>query len=389
MIWRWDQGRLLYFQFDVLKQIASVLNGVSLSEKGFDPLRFPLEEKTGMPFSPSNYKVWRNYKRVFECSFLATTINDKLQITDFCQEIIKKDGLISDIDDFLCLYIPRFRFPFPAFQEFSPNDSPIYPFCAILKFLLAKRQFAQEAFISIDEVFSIIIGNNCTGLEPLEFYLNLKPQSINIIGDQKRQVREMLIFASQLTILKWYNNHLFLDISDRDIETASISEKLITPIIIPISHSREEDYLRLTKITDKLIVSTRLQSRETATDELFIEGKKKRVTHLKIERSPFLRKMFVECNPLPICHMCGTNMTIKYPWTNYLIEIHHVLPLSSSLGITTKGTSIDDIVGLCPSCHKGVHIYYRNWLNDYKCEDFESKNQAKHIYLQAKNAVVL
>lgn len=46
-IWRWDQGRLSYFNFDNLRRIASVLvqlEGVELNLRDLDPLRTPLEE---------------------------------------------------------------------------------------------------------------------------------------------------------------------------------------------------------------------------------------------------------------------------------------------------------------------------------------------------------
>lgn len=63
MRWRWDQGRLSYFQYDNLVKIAKVLldlQGVQINQKGFDPLRKPLEDYTGLPFAPNHYRVWRN-----------------------------------------------------------------------------------------------------------------------------------------------------------------------------------------------------------------------------------------------------------------------------------------------------------------------------------------
>ena len=54
-MWRWDQGRLLYFQFDVLKEIAKALvkfDNTDLS-KCEDLFRNILVNDTGMPFLPS------------------------------------------------------------------------------------------------------------------------------------------------------------------------------------------------------------------------------------------------------------------------------------------------------------------------------------------------
>lgn len=391
MDWRWDQGRLLYFEFGTLKKISKViadLDGTEMSSK-MDILRIPLEHETELPFSPSSYTVWRNYKRVFECSFLATRIGNKLIASDFCLELSKSNSQINDVDDYFSLYIPRFRFPFPAFQEYNPSDKQIYPFCAILKYLISKKKNNLEASISLDEVFSLIIANECTGLEDIHYYNNLTPKHYNIKGDQKRQVREMLIFVSQISILKWFNNALFLDIDIDDIDTPEITT-LIQPIICLPTLNKEDDFLQLTRINKtSIIIPGKLRSREDASDELFIEGKKKRITHLKIERSPLLRKIFLEKYPQPICHMCGADMNFRYPWTKFLLEIHHILPLSAAIMISSKGTSIEDLVGLCPSCHRSVHLFYKLWLDNNGKEDFTDKIEAKEVYLQAKEKMII
>lgn len=390
MIWRWDQGRLLYFEFDILKKISKVLtdlNGVN-ADLGIDLLRKPLEAETGMPFAPSTYTIWRNYKRVFECSFLATKVGNKIIATDFCLEVSKDNGLIKDIDDYFSLYLPRFRFPFPAFQEYNPMDKIAFPFCSIIKFLTSKKLQSFESRITIDEVFNIIIANECTGFESIDYYRKLQPKDYTIIGDQKRQVREMLIFISQMSILKWFNNSLFLDISIEDIDTPEF-QKLITPILVSPNSLREQDFLQLTKLNDQVVIPAKLRSREEASDEVFIEGKKTRVTHLKIERSPLLRKIFLEQNPRPVCHMCEVNMTHRYPWTSYLIEMHHILPLSAGIAISTKGTSLDDLIGLCPSCHRSVHLFYKSWLDNKHKDDFIDKVEAKEVYLQAKERMAV
>ena len=71
-MWRWDQGRLLYFQFDVLREIAKVLvkfDGADIS-RCENLFRDNLVKETGMPFLPGHYTIQRNYSRVFQCSFL-------------------------------------------------------------------------------------------------------------------------------------------------------------------------------------------------------------------------------------------------------------------------------------------------------------------------------
>jgi hypothetical protein len=390
--WRWDQGRLSYFQFENLKAIAHCLirlDGIVINQKDIDPLRAELESWTGLPFAPKSYRVWRNYKRVFECSFLATNINDRLYVTAFCKRIASDDTKKIDVDEFLSLFIPRFRFPFAAFNDYKKSEQLIYPFCAVLKYLFSNFLIGKQATISLEDVFAYIIGNNCTGLEPIEHYANLKRTSYKPNGDENRQVREMLIFISQLSVLKWYGGALFLDISPKDYEDYNGFQHLTNPFFTIPKQTREEEYLSMTSLTDEPVYQFKLQSREIPTDDIFIEGKRTRVTHIKIERSPLLRKLFFEKYPETICDMCVCDTKQRYPWTDNLLEVHHILPLSSTLSITGEGTSLTDVVGLCPNCHKSVHTYYKNWLNKYKLDDFRSRIEAKEIYHEAKISIVL
>lgn len=122
----------------------------------------------------------------------------------------------------------------------------------------------------------------------------------------------------------------------------------------------------------------------------FTEGRRVRVTHLRIERSPRLRRLYFSTRQEPIlCDMCFCNTSARYPWTSNLLEIHHLLPLSSTLSITTQGTSLADIVALCPTCHKSVHAYYRNWLNQKRVDDFCSTDEAREVYQQVKREIQL
>ena len=387
--WHWEQGRLSYFQFENLKAIAHCLKrleNIPINQKNFDPLRNELENWTGLPFAPKSYTVWRNYKRVFECSFLVTSINNRLIITDFCNKIVN-DGI--DVDEFLTLLISRFRFPFAAFTDYRKSENLVYPFCALLKYLLSRFLLGKQPNISLEETFAYIIGNNCSGFEPIEFYKNLNSTNYKPVGDENRQVREMLIFVSQLSILKWHNGRLCLDICAKDYEDYNGFQLLITPYYSEPKEIREEEYLSVTSLNNDFAYPFRLQSREMPTDNTFIEGKRSRVTHIKIERSPLLRKLFFEQQPATICDMCVCDMHIRYPWTDNILEIHHILPLSSALLVTTTGTSLSDIVGLCPNCHKSTHTYYKNWLNKYNLDDFRTRTEAQEIYYEAKTKIML
>lgn len=220
--WRWDQGRILYFQYDVLKEIARVLvrfDGKNVNDDNIaSAFKESLIRNTGMPFLPVNYKVNRNYSRVFQCAMLATTKGTGiLEVSDICRELASDNSRFESADDYLFEVVNRFRYPYPAFQEYNDSDERVYPFCAMLKFLIAKRLKGEDASITLEDISSYIIGNNCTGLEDISFYNNLKRTSYTLTGDNLRQLREITVFIGQLSFLKIFDKKIYLDVlSDED-----------------------------------------------------------------------------------------------------------------------------------------------------------------------------
>jgi hypothetical protein len=384
MLWRWDQGRLPYFQFDVLRNIASVLvrfDGVNTAD--CEALfRQALIDGTGMSFAPAHYTVLRNYKRAFECAFLATVSDGRLTVSDFCRELAGTDGGFNNADDYLLNYISRFRFPFPAFDGYDAFSGRVYPFCAIIKYLISLRHRVVQPSVNPDDIFRIIIANNCTGLEDLTFYesLTAKPYDINDTG--KRQLREMVLFISQLSILKVHNGQLLLDATDPGA-LEELNRLFLSPAGESPKRNRTEEFMSLTKLSDGIVLPKIEMFASDISDTEFIEGKRRRAVHFRIDRSPLLRKYYRETHRQPVCNMCRTDVSVKYPWTDYMLDIHHLLPLSSGIAITEKGTSLRDIVGLCPSCHRSIHIYYAKWLRKNNRDDFSSGDEAMEVYLSA------
>lgn len=387
-MWRWDQGRLLYFQFDVLRNIAKTLvkfdnADISKCEELF---RQTLVKETGMPFLPNHYTIKRNYSRVFQCSFLAKFMGNLLVVTDICRDLADTDGKITSADDYLLNYVSKFRFPFPAFDNYNAAEQRVYPFCAILKLLLAQRESGIESKLSLDDIFNYIIGNNCTGFEDIAYYKRLTPVAYSYTDTERRQLREMVIFLSQLSILKVYDGFLYLDeISD------SAKNEMLATFLRPENRSakadRMEEFLEMTSCSSKITIPTFEVFTAEPADIEFIEGNRKRVEHFRVERSGLLRKYYKQVNPLPVCCACGTDMSKRYPWTDYMLDIHHLLPLSSAVAISSSGTSLADIVGLCPSCHRAVHMYYRKWLKANEQADFKSKQEAHEVFVQATREI--
>lgn len=387
-MWRWDQGRLLYFQYDVLKEIAKVLvkfdsADISACEQLF---RNTLVSETDMPFLPEHYTIKRNYSRVFQCSFLANFIGNRIVATDMCRDLASEDGKIKSADDYLFNYIPKFRFPFPAFNNYNSAEQRVYPFCAIIKYLIAKQELGIEAKVSLDDIFAFIIGNNCTGFEDIDYYKTLTAIDYQYTDEERRQLREMVIFISQLSILKVYDGYLYLDTINENAKEEMLSQFLKPENRFPKAE-RIEEFLEMTSIARKIIVPTFEVFTSDPADMEFIEGNKKRVEHFRVERSGLLRKYYRQVNPAPVCYACGADMSTRYPWTDYMLDIHHLLPLSSTIAISTRGTSLVDIVGLCPSCHRAVHMYYRKWLKTNELSDFNSKQEAHEVFLQATKEI--
>ncbi|MCD8207193.1 MAG: hypothetical protein LUD72_04560 [Bacteroidales bacterium] len=204
-MWRWDQGRLLYFQFNVLREMAGVLaefdnNDIKECDNAF---RECLERRTGMPFLPKSdtYAIKRNYSRVFQCGFLANFVGDKLVVTDICRDLAE-GGRIQNADDFFFNYVRRFRFPFPAFRGYNATEERAYPFCAIIKFLFSLAEKGEESKVSLDDIFNYIIANNCNGAENIGFYKTLSPKNYEPSDFKgKDEARDVFIQATKEIVL--------------------------------------------------------------------------------------------------------------------------------------------------------------------------------------------
>ena len=382
LIWRWDQGRLDYFRFENIVNIARVLtalDGVDLTSK-HDLIRLPLESGTGLPFSPSHYKVWRNYGRVFACSMLAAKVSGKLFVTELCKSLAATPSELTS-DQYFNFIFSRFKLPYPAFEDYDPKQVAVFPFVAIAKFV-----FTHPDGVSLEDVFAYVVGNGCTGLEDLTHYTKLTPTGRRPFGDEQRQVREMMVFMGQVSYLKWFDKKLYAD-SD---EISTIL-KAITPLTIPRRELPIEEFVLLTTIggeREQKKFEVVLKNREQTPME-FEEGKRVFGTHGRLERSPLVRRHFFRAHPQLICDACSMDVKVRYPWTDNILELHHILPLSATINVNGTTTLLADLVPLCPSCHKSIHIYYRKKLAAWGVEDFGSKKMARDVYDMAKREIAV
>lgn len=387
-MWRWDQGRLQYFSLDRIRSIAGCiveLEGVPLNADP-DPLRSILPAVVGLPFAPVNYRVWRNYARVFKVLGLASKIDGRLCATSLCRRLVETEDEFLTYDAYLQFLARAFYYPSPAFEGYNIDEPQSYPFCAILKYLIANAYNSGNPSLNGEGVFSYLIGNNVSGLEEISSYANLRSSGVTGRGDQLRQVREMLIFISQLSFLSWINGRLFIDINALSGLSAAQIDRLVSPFQGVRRENSESEIQRMFDISPDQESSLDIDEPVAPEDQIFTEGKKVRVSHLRTERNRKVIKHYFEHADNPkLCDVCQVEVVGRYPWLDNLIEVHHILPLSSPLHVDRAGTSLDDLVGLCPNCHRATHSFYRIELSGLNLSDFESEEHAKETYYRVKS----
>ncbi len=387
--WRWDQGRVVYFQVDVMREIAKVLvvfDNQDINDPAVnDVLAATLRERVGLPFAaPEDYKINRNYGRVFQCGLLARYDGHRLQVSDICRLLAVETSLLSDGDSYLLEVMRRFRYPFPAFEDYDAQQQRVYPFCAVLKYLISLLSMGQEPKARLSDICRFVIGNGCTGLEPLETYQHLSPTDYVPSKTELRQLREMMSFISQLSFLTIFDGYLYLDVAD-EAEAWQILQSGVVPLPVAPQTDRTAEFRQLGRWSDQLaILPQSTQKSQWQPDAQIAEGRRVMVQHFRIERSPLLRKFYKAAHPDPICEACGLHVQQKYPWVGYMLDIHHLLPLASAM---QQGTTLSDIVGLCPSCHRAIHSYYRRWLKANSQKDFNDRQEAMAVYLEAVKEV--
>ena len=391
--WRFDQGRVNYLKFENIKSLSEGLIDLT----GENPRQKPCVIKSTITsrhphlnFLPQSeeYPAWRNYARTFGLLNLVPVGRDVSSIhpTKVCEQLaLGHAGAFPSFDSYFEYLIGHWRYPHPAFQEYSHEDEPIYPILAILKFLVARQRYEMLGGITVDEIFEYLVFNNMTGLEEIAEYGTLKPRkdlSLNS-NDERRQLRELIQFIAQSSVLMFEGEKLELGINCEAMETALSAVKIYRT---KPDHDRRTEALLLGGATiAESKLSTIADAADSATstsgDIEFTEGSAVRKVHLRVERNPSLRRAFLASLPKPIsCDVCNTSMSDKYPWAKDFIEIHHKLPLANAIRIGKKSTSFDDLVPVCPNCHKAVHYGYDIYLKAHGKSDFDDETEAKNCY---------
>lgn len=385
-MWHWDQGRLDYFQFDNLKKIArfALSNDLVLAD------RKKMADDIGLPFLPDSdqYPPWRNYSRVFGLSLICAKKRMKAQPTKIAQALAG-DG-VTTTDEYFHFLCVASTDPSPALRGWNSAAVRRYPLLFSLKVLLARAVLGENT-TSISQIVGSYVATDLIGNENLDEFVELVKADHKITNSGCRQAAESLQVIAQISYLSLEKRNVTVSLSEEDAINIFCQ---LEPIPGTPQADPAEEVFRITDLFDAAVDKLELDYAATMVSDVeesgfsssttFKEGTKTRKTHLIMERNGKLRTKFFKAYPSAVCDFCATDTSEAYPWTKRILDIHHLLPLCSGARTSKSGTMLDDLVAVCPTCHRGIHRYYDTWLMHMGRKDFLDANQAKMVYAEAK-----
>ncbi|MCK5679611.1 HNH endonuclease [bacterium] len=390
-MWKWDQGRMQYFQYDILRVMADFI--VHYDFKNSDP-DF-IRKTTQLPFSaPATHSPWRNYSRIFKLCLLVSESNGVAVPTDVAK-ILSQPGVVT-CDEYIHFLIEATTDPSPALSGWEKmNDSVSIrsPLCFSLKYILAKIAGLNEYITPINEIIGAYIHSGFCGDESDMDFLGLMKNrhqysDLTRSGDP-RQSRESIKFISQISYLYNDGGNIVASLSQEDAHDIFHS---INPISGVRSPNGNKEIQRLANFFRDGTEHDFFEYKGTIISDVlesgFNEGSKVKKTHIVIERNAKLRGLYFKKFPSPVCNTCEMDTSKKYPWVNRVLDLHHILPLSSGTRVDSRtGTMLEDLSPICPTCHRAIHRYYDDYLKSNNKKDFDNKDEAQEIYFQAKDNI--
>jgi hypothetical protein len=385
-MWHWDQGRLAYFQFDTIRTLARAAKRHDFRNAS----RSDLEQATGFPFLPAKYTPWRNYSRVLKLCLLISEINGEAKPTAVA-EVLSKPGAVT-CDEYLHFIATATTEPSPALQDWKPDAEFRFPLLVALKYLLAKAAIPENAFATLDELVGMYVKKGFDGSEDVSDYLMAVqeaatfPAVAEAFEDKHiRQAKESLKVLCQISYLSLQRDTVYVNLDPADALDVFAD---LHPIGGPRAATGSAEIRRLADLFAGGSVHDFFTYPNTVINDVvesgFKEGSKVEKTHITIERNGGLRKAYFAANPTAFCDVCTLDTHATYPWTERVMDLHHLLPLCSGTRVVGHNTTFDDLVPLCPSCHRAVHRYYGVWLAQNAQPDFQNRDEAVGVYAQMK-----
>lgn len=386
-MWHWDQGHLPYFQFDALRQISRF----ALMHDIRTATREELLTATGLAFAgPTTHNPWRQYSRVLKLCLLVSQVGEYAEPTPVAR-ILSEPGTVT-CDEYLHFIAQAHTEPSPALSDWSPDTPSRYPLLFTLKYLLAKKRLQANSTTTFDEILGAYQQTAFMGDEGDEgFIAALENQAAYeaagraLPAIETRQARESIRVLSQISYLHVDGTTVLLSLDPEDAQT--IFQDL-APVIGPKAPDRESELRRLAALFGEGSYEDFFDYPNTVVNDVvqsgFVEGSKVKKTHLTIERNQALRAAFFAANPTTLCDICSLDTAATYPWVARVLDLHHLLPLSSGTRAEQTGTTLEDLVAVCPTCHRAIHRYYDCWLGDNDLADFPNELAARAVYNDMK-----
>ena len=386
-VWNWDQGRLEYFQFDALQNIARFV----CAHDFMGASRQSLHSATGLNFqAPPTHSPWRNYSRVLKLCLLVSRINGRAEATPVAR-ILSQPGVVT-CDEYLHFLVCATTSPSPALNGWSYNAVFRYPLLFSLKYLLTKAASADDPRASLDEIIGAYRVSDFTGDEDDNGFIDVlrSTKSYEGVGKSapqnlRRQAAESLRVIAQISYLHIRGSVIAVSLDQADAQEIFAD---LAPVGGSREHNREAEIRRLADLFEDGSTSIVFDYPHTiisdAVESGFREGNKVKKTHITIERNAGLRREFFKMRPTAICDVCAINTARTYPWTERVLDLHHLLPLSSGTRVEVQGTTFDDLVPVCPNCHRAVHRFYDQWLDRNGRRDFMNSQESRSVYENMK-----
>lgn len=380
MAWRWDQGRIAFFQFDEIRKMAKFAVRHDLKTAK----RKPLVDATGLPFRPidDDYPPWRNYSRVFRAAMLIAEIDGVAKPTAVAH-LLAADGQVTS-DEYFHFLAQAFTDPAPSFKGWKPTAKPRFPLLFTLKFLLARANIGSPV-VDYAEIVGAYAKSSFVGVEDQAAFIGLAKMPWTNAMDH-RQARESIQVISQISYLSATATDVTVSL---DLDDALDVFRGLEAVRGKQTVNRDAEIVRRADLYEGAVAGLELEYHKTVLDQAveagFSEGTRVERTHLILERNGAVRSLFFSTYPGATCNFCARDTGTEYPWTERVLDIHHVLPLCSGTRSTLRGTVLTDLVAICPTCHRAVHRYYAKWLNESGTKDFADAKEAQAVYASAKS----
>ena len=389
-MWSWDQGRMPYFQFDALRAISRFAVHSDLRRTKAETIR----SGTGLDFPPPHYEPWRNYARSFKLCMIAREQNGRAVPTDVAR-ILAQDGSVT-CDEYLHFLAEATTDPSPALSDWNSLANIRYPLCFALRYILAKASVSGNPITQINEIIGAYITSQFVGGESEADFVRLLDSDSDFASLARergnaaiRPARESIKFLCQISYLHCNSSQIMVSLSTED--ATRIFEE-IEPMLGPYEADGNQEIRRMASFFRDGSVHDFFDYQETTVsnelDSGFAEGSKVKRSHIVIERNSRLRRLFFESYRSPVCDACRVDTRARYPWTKRVLDMHHALPLSSGTRVdSTTGTLLEDLVALCPTCHRSIHRFYDIYLSGAGKSDFDDKAEVIRVYQDAKNRI--